>query len=213
MAHTYMPIGLSLKKRSCLVVGGGKVALRKIDALLDYDTDITVVAIEPHEKIEYYAEKGLVKLEKRAYRSPEAQSYGVVISASNDGAVNEAVHADCKKAGVPINVVDNPGLCDFIFPAVVRRDCISLAVSSDGKAPFLSSHLRLILENLFPENRWEKIAGLAADFRVQVHKRWPDDPEKRAAAIAKFLESDWKELLRSNTDEELCRLLDGMLDV
>ncbi|UCD94138.1 MAG: bifunctional precorrin-2 dehydrogenase/sirohydrochlorin ferrochelatase [Candidatus Zixiibacteriota bacterium] len=212
MAHAYMPIGLSLKKRSCLVVGGGKVALRKVNALLDYDTEVTIVAVEPHEKIEYFAAKGLVKLEKRAYQSPEAQSYGIVISASNDGAVNETVHADCKKAGVPINVVDNPGLCDFIFPAVVRRGCISVSVSSDGKAPFLSGHLKLILENLFSEARWEKIAGLAADFRARVHKRWPDDHEKRSAAIAKFLESDWKELLRSSTNQELSKLLDEMLD-
>ena len=213
MTYTYMPIGLSLKKRSCLVVGGGKVALRKVNALLDYDTEITVVAVEPHDKIAYYAGKGLIKLEKRAYQSPEAQSYGIVISASDDGTVNETVHADCKKAGVPINVVDNPGLCDFIFPAVVRRGCVSVAVSSDGKAPFLSGHLRLILESMFSEDRWEKIAGLAADFRVRVHKRWPEDPEKRGAAIAKFLESDWKELLRSSTDQELSRLLDEMLDV
>lgn len=212
MPNTYLPIAISLKMRSCLVVGGGKVALRKIDTLLDYGSDITVIAPEPHEKIEYYAGKGLLKLKKRAYKSSEAESFGIVISASNNHKINETVYDDCAKAGVPVNVVDNPRLCDFIFPAVVRRDCLTVAVSTDGKAPFLSGHLRLILENMFNESRWERIAGLASSFRKNVHKRWPDNAEKRGNCFGRFLDTDWQEILKEKDEKELQKLLDDMLE-
>jgi siroheme synthase-like protein len=210
MAHTYMPISISLKSRPCLVVGGGKVALRKIDNLLNYTAEITVIAPEVDDKIEYYASKRLLKLEKREYRPPEASQYGIVICASDDTETNKTVHDDCRMQGVPVNVVDNPSLCDFIFPAVVRRDCLSVAVSSDGKAPFLSGHIRLILENIFPEN-WTRIAKLAAEFRKRVMTRRADDPQKKTEAYGRFIEADWKSILKEKSSEDIDKMLDDML--
>jgi siroheme synthase-like protein len=212
MANKYLPIGISLKARACLVVGGGNVALRKIETLLEYDSQITVVAPEPLDKIEYYAGKEKLKLERRAYRSPEAQQYGIVISASDDNGVNEAVYEDCKGAGIPVNVVDNPAMCDVIFPAIIKRDCLTVAVSTDGKAPFLSGHLRLILEGVFPE-RWSKLAKLAARFRAKVQKQFKDQPERKAAALERFLNADWQALLKEKSgpqlEQELEKLLKG----
>ncbi len=212
MANQFLPICMSLKTRHCLVVGGGRVALRKIDTLLNYETDITVVAPEADEKIEYYASKKLLKLIKRKYQSPEASEYGLVISASDNMDVNRQVSEDCKKAGVPVNVVDKPSLCDFIFPAVIRRDCLTVAVASDGKAPFLSGHVRLILENIFPEN-WSKVARLAAAFRQKVQSRLKGDREKKTAAYGKFLEADWKAALKEKHGDEIEKMLDEMIEV
>ncbi len=194
------------------MVGGGNVALRKINTLLDYESQITVIAPDPVEKIEYYAQKGILKLEKRKYKAPEASSYGLAISASNDKTVNQLVAKDCRTAGVPVNVVDTPALCDFTFSAVVKRDCLTVAVSSDGKAPFLAGHLRLILENVFPEN-WNKIAKIAASFRKKVIRRWKNEPQKKMESYERFLNADWKTILKNMTDqeleEELNRLLEG----
>ena len=83
MTYKYMPISLSLADRACLVVGGGLVALRKVEGLLEYDTAITVVAPEVNEKLEYHAERGRITLEKREYRSPEAAAYGLVVAATD----------------------------------------------------------------------------------------------------------------------------------
>ncbi len=210
MANKYLPISISLKARPCLVVGGGSVALRKIETLLEYDSRITVVAPEPVDKIEYYAGKEKLKLERRAYRSPEAQQYGIVISASDDNDVNEAVYKDCKAAGIPVNVVDNPAMCDVIFPAVIKRDCLTVAVSTDGKAPFLSGHLRLILEGVFPE-RWSKLAKLAARFRAKVQKQFKDQPERKAAALERFLNADWQTLLKEKSGQQLEQELEKLL--
>lgn len=211
MANKYMPINISLEKRPCLIVGGGDVALRKIETLLDYQSDITVVAPKPVGKIEFFAEKGKLKLEKREYISGEASKYGIVISASDDKNVNQQVSQDCGEAGVPVNVVDNPSLCDFIFPAVLRRDILSVAVSSDGKAPFLSGQLRLILEDIFPE-RWKKIAAHAAKFRKMIMAKWKEHPEKKAQCYSNFLQADWKTILKEKSDQEIEEELERMAE-
>jgi siroheme synthase-like protein len=208
--HKYMPISVSLKDRPCLVVGGGLVALRKVESLLEYGTEITVVAPEVHEKLEYHAERQRITLEKRAYRSPESAAYGLVVCATDDADLNRRVYEDAREAGALVNVVDDPPHCDFIFPAVLRRGCLTAAISTDGKAPFVSGHLRLVLENIFPEH-WERLMRLAASFRNRVREQWADDPEKKSACYAEFLEADWKRMLKElNNDqieEELMRML------
>jgi len=212
MSYSYMPVSISMQNRKCLVVGGGRVALRKVDTLLNYEAEITVIAPELDKKIEYYAEKGMLKAEKRPYKPPEAALFGLVISASDDNDINKQVHDDCRGAGVPVNVVDNPPLCDFIFPAVVRRGCISVAVSSDGKAPFLSGHLRFILENMFEERRWNKISAYAAQFRKKVQKRWPDDSDKKTTCYGRFLDTDWKDIIMEKNAEEIEQMMDEMIE-
>ena len=212
MSYSYMPVSISMKDRKCLVVGGGRVALRKVETLLDYEAEITVIAPEVVDKIDFYAEKGVIKLEKRPYKSPEGALFGLVISASDDNELNKQVHDDCQSAGIPVNVVDNPPLCDFIFPAVVRRGCITVAVSSDGKAPFLSGHLRFIMENMFDEKRWNKIAAYAAQFRKKVQNRWPDDSDKKTGCYSRFLDTDWKDLVNEKSDEEIEKMMDEMIE-
>jgi siroheme synthase-like protein len=211
MSYKYLPINLSIRNRRVLVVGGGTVALRKVDTLLDYDAEITVIAPEPNDKIDYYASKNKITLHKRAYQSPEAADFDLVISASDDPVVNREVYDDSHGAGVLVNIVDNPPLCTFTFPATIRRDCLSLAISTDGKAPFLAAHLRLILEEFFPQH-WTKIARLAAEYRKLVQTRWGDDPDRRMAALERFLSADWKELIQEKDERELMDVLERLAD-
>ncbi|MEW6016214.1 MAG: bifunctional precorrin-2 dehydrogenase/sirohydrochlorin ferrochelatase [Candidatus Zixiibacteriota bacterium] len=211
MTYKYLPVSLSLEGKRCLVVGGGNVALRKIETLLEYNAALTVVAIEPVEKLNYYAEKGKLRLEKREYQSPEASRYDIVIAASDSLESNQVVARDCREAHVPINAVDNPDLCDFIFPAILRRDCLTVAVSTDGKAPFLSGHLRLILDSVFPE-RWAKIAHYAAQFRNMVFSRWKDNRTMKLKAYGRFLDADWKQMTNDLDDSQIEIALEKMLE-
>jgi siroheme synthase-like protein len=206
-----MPVGISLKKSRCLVVGGGTVALRKVDNLLNYASEVTVVAPEIHEKLDYYARRGLIKVEKREYKSPEAAQYGIVIAACDNKELNGKIYEDCRKSATLVNTVDNPALCDFIFPAVVQRDCLTIAVSSDGKAPFLAGNLKLILENIFPDH-WQKIASLAARFRKMVMDRWDDEIEKKNACYERFIAADWKTIIKEKNDHEIDNFISGMLE-
>lgn len=212
MSHKYLPISVSVKGRSCLVVGGGTIALRKVEALLDYDTEITVVAPEIHEKLDYHAGRGRIEVEKREYRSPEAAAFGLVISASDDGELNKKVYEDAKGSGALVNVVDDPPRCDFIFPAVLRRDCLTTAISTDGKAPFMSGHLRAVLENIFP-NHWDRVMKLATKYRIMVRDRWGSDADKKSACYAEFLDADWKRMLKEMNDEQIEAELERMLGI
>jgi len=206
-----MPLSLRMKGRKCLVVGGGKVALRKVESLLEHDTNITVVAPECENKLEYHANRGRIALEKREYRSPEASKYGLVISCTDDTDLNLQVSEDCRSAGVPVNVADAPDLCDFIFPSVVRRDCMTVAIATDGRVPFISGHLNLVLDTIFPKH-WEKLMKHATVFRKRVQERWAGDTEQKNACYGRFLDADWKRILESKTEEEVTRELDSMLE-
>lgn len=212
MKPSYMPISVSMRDRPCLVVGGGNIAVRKVENMLEYEAAIVVVAPEVDSKLEYHAERGRVKLEKRAYRSPEAGEYGIVICATDDRELNKQVYADAHERGVLVNVVDDPPLCDFIVPAVLRRDCLSVSITTDGKAPFMAGHLRAILDTIFPKH-WDRLMQLAADFRVRVRERWDDSSEKKALCYAEFLEADWKTMLKEKNDEQLEAELSRMLDL
>jgi len=212
MAHKYMPISVSLSDRACLVVGGGPIAVRKVEGLLEYATAITVVAPEVHDKLEYHAERGRITLEKREYRSPEAADYGLVVSATDDAELNRRVHEDAKGAGALVNVVDDPKHCDFIFPAVLRRDCLTAAISTDGKAPFVAGHLRLVLDNIFPKH-WTRLMKLAASFRKQVRSQWAGDARRQNACYTEFLEADWKTMLKELNDDQLAEELTRMLQI
>jgi siroheme synthase-like protein len=204
-----MPISVSMNNRPCLVVGGGTIALRKVENLLDYDTAITVVAPKVDDKLRYYADRGWITLEQREYRSPEAAAYGLVISATDDATLNKLVYDDAKGSGALVNVVDDPPHCDFIFPAVLRRDCLTVSVSTDGKAPFVSGHLRAILDSIFPEH-WERLMKVAASFRKRVMGKWTD-PEKKNACYADFLEADWKTILKEKNNAEIEETVEKML--
>jgi uroporphyrin-III C-methyltransferase/precorrin-2 dehydrogenase/sirohydrochlorin ferrochelatase len=205
-----MPISVSLKNRTCLVVGGGVVALRKVENLLDYRTDITVIAPEVDRKLAYFAEQERIKLEKRSYKSPEAAAYGLVIAATDDRPLNRRVSDDARGAGVLVNVADDPELCDFIFPSVVRRNFLTTAVSTDGQAPFMAGHLRGILNEIFPKH-WEKLMGHAATYRRMVRERYADNALKREYAFERFVEADWKKMLKELSAEEVEAALQSML--
>ncbi len=212
MKHKYMPVSVNLKDRNSLVVGGGKVALRKVDTLLDYDTKVTVIAPEVDPKLEMFAKQNKITLEKRRYNTPEAAGFGFVISASDDMDLNKQVSEDCRKAGVLVNVADAPALCDFIFPAVQRRDCLTVALSTDGKAPFMSAHLRPVLKDIFPKH-WEKLMQKAATFRTMVHKRWGDDTVRKNSSFETFVMSDWKTMLKEMSDDEIQFRLEQMMEL
>jgi siroheme synthase-like protein len=190
-----MPVSISLTDRPVLVVGGGAVALRKIETILEYGAKVTVVAPEADDKIKYFGESGRITLHLRNYQSPEAVEYHMIISASDDMEVNRKVSDDARGAGRLVNAVDAPALCDLIFPAVVRRDCLTTAISTDGQVPFMAGHVRKILDDIFPSH-WKKLMQQATKFRKLVIERWPDDNHMKMVCYTQFLEADWANLLK-----------------
>ena len=137
------PVNLVLQGRSCLVVGGGKVALRKIEGLLACGARVHVIAPEIDSEI-----KALPRItaDERPYRQGDVEGHRLVIAATDDSAVNEAVFLDADEAGVWVNGADDPAHCSFTLPSVVRRGSLLLTVSTGGRSPALATWLRGRLE-------------------------------------------------------------------
>jgi len=155
------PVMLSVRDRRCLVVGGGGVALRKVDGLLAEGARVTVVAPEVVEPLERLAREGRITLERRSYRRGEGTGYALVFATTDHPEVNRRVFDDASSAGVPVNVADVPELCTFHVPAVIRRGSLRVAIASEGEAPFAVRRLRQVLEKRFgPEwGEWMEAAG------------------------------------------------------
>lgn len=149
------PVQLLLADAPVLVVGGGTVAARKAAGLIAAGADVTVVA--PHVSPE--AEGLGARVERRSYAPGEAAHYRLVITATDDAAVNAEVAADATAAGVFVNSADDPANCTFTLPAIARRGPVTVAVASDGTSPLLSQALRDRFAALLDDD----VLALAAD--------------------------------------------------
>ena len=152
------PLFFKLEGRKVLIVGGGDVALRKADLLSRAGACITVVA--PDICVELQAllnnsKNAKANIEHHLIFEDYNKSYmtgaRVIIAGTDDEALNQQVHSDATELNIPVNVVDTPPLCDFIFPAIVDRNPIVIGISSNGKAPVLARLLRARLETLIPQ--------------------------------------------------------------
>lgn len=146
----YFPLFVSMEGRHCLVVGGGKVALRKVRALLEYGADLTLVAPKLHEELETMGRQGVIKIRKREFRKEDLEEISIVFAASSCEEVNQYCARLCREQGILVNVADVPKECDFYFPALVRRGDLVVGISTGGKSPAAAGRLRRELENYLP---------------------------------------------------------------
>ncbi|HEU5082600.1 MAG TPA: bifunctional precorrin-2 dehydrogenase/sirohydrochlorin ferrochelatase [Acidimicrobiales bacterium] len=143
-------MNLVLRGRSVLVVGGGPVATQKVEGLLEGGADtVLVVAPDVTDEIAAFGRDGLVGLERRPYRSPEAADHRLVVTATNDPAVNHQVFLDADAAGVWVNSADDPANCTFTLPARVRRGTLLVTIATGGRSPALATWLRRRFEAEF----------------------------------------------------------------
>lgn len=172
-------VALNVKNRKCLVVGGGLVALRKVEGLLAEGAAVTVVAREVVEPLSALENDHELQILRRPYEAGEAATYALVFAATDDRAVNRLVFEDGDAAGVWVNVADDPALCSFYLPARVRRGALEVFVASAGAAPFAVRRMRAFLERRFgPE--WAAWVEAAGRFRDAVRKRQlPRDESER----------------------------------
>ncbi len=161
------PVMLSLRGRRVLVVGGGEVALRKIEGILAEGALPRVIAPEVVAAIDELEGRGAIELRRRCYRPGDAAGFAIVFAATDDREVNARVFAEAREAGIWVNVADEPELCTFHLPARVQRGAMQLVVASAGGAPFVVRRLRQMLERRFgPE--WSAWMDAAARFRQAV---------------------------------------------
>jgi uroporphyrin-III C-methyltransferase/precorrin-2 dehydrogenase/sirohydrochlorin ferrochelatase len=158
------PVSLDVRNRRVLVVGGGGVALRKVQGLIEEGARVTVVAPEVVAPLTEMAERGEIVIEGRPYSGEADHSWTLVFAATDDRETNVRIFHDAEEAGVWCNVADDPELCSFHLPARVRRGPLQIAIGSAGEAPFVVRRLRQLLERrLGPE--WGEWLSSAARYR------------------------------------------------
>ena len=145
----YFPLSVDITDKNCVVVGGGNTAARKIGKLLLFNARVTVIAPFICNEI---AETKNITVKKRKFRDEDAEGAFLVVGAANDRNVNKHISQICREQNIPVNIVDDPSLCSFYFPAVVRKAPFTVAVSTDGEAPLIARFLREKIENQIDDN-------------------------------------------------------------
>lgn len=166
----YYPVFLEMKGRSCVVVGGGPVAERKVEGLLAAGARVTVVSPELTPGLAALKKEGRLQHVARAYREGDLAAYELAVVATDDGAVNAGVAREGRTRGVWVNAVDDPPNCDFILPSIIRRGDVVIAVSTGGASPALARRLREDLEAFLEEDS-ASLAGLLQDVRQDLRAR------------------------------------------
>jgi len=160
------PMFMKLAGKQCLVVGAGKVGEPKIGGLIDTGARIHVVAITASDQVREWADAGKIELELRAFSPSDLDGKFLAVVATASRSLNELVYREAQQRGVLCNVVDVPELCDFFYPAVVRRGDLQIAISTAGQSPSLAQKLRQQLERQFGEGYTAWVEQLGATRRL-----------------------------------------------
>lgn len=168
----YLPVAWRLQGNTALVVGGGEVALRKARLLARAGARLRVIAPEIEAELAELVEQGGGELLRETYRADALDGVSLAIGATDDMAINQQLHDDAGTRNIPVNVVDNPPLCTFIFPAIIDRDPILISISSGGASPVLARWLRAKIETMLPA-RLGELATLMGEYRARLAEKLP----------------------------------------
>ena len=144
--NPYYPVFLNLSGKKCVVAGGGQVALRKVTTLLQYGADVTVISPRLCKGMGELDCAGKIKVRRRSYQAGDLEGAYIAIIATGNRSINRQASLEAGLNKIPVNVVDDAGLSDFIVPSIVRRGSVSIAISTAGKSPALARKLRSKLE-------------------------------------------------------------------
>jgi uroporphyrin-III C-methyltransferase / precorrin-2 dehydrogenase / sirohydrochlorin ferrochelatase len=174
----YLPINIRLQGAAVTLVGGGSVATRKARLLLKAGAKLTVIAPLVCDELRGLLEQGKGQWQQRAYQQGDLAGATIVVAATNDSAVNKAVHDEAVANNTPVNVVDTPDLCTFIFPSIVDRSPLVIAVSSSGSSPVLARLWRRKVEAMIPA-AYGRLADWAGSMRGRVKAAIPEETARR----------------------------------
>ena len=192
----YFPINLSISDRKCTVFGGGKVAARKTLGLLECGAIVRVISPELVTELKTLVKKRLISWEQREYQPGDLAGSFLVIAATDNTLVQKEVYREAEENGQLVNVADVPELCNFILPASVKRNDLSISVSTAGKSPALARKIRQNLESIIGQE-YGVLADILGLLRQEVLKT--DRPhEENKVVFANLLHDDFADWIRES---------------
>ena len=207
----YLPLFHKVINQPVLIIGGGKVAYRRVKLLLEAGANVELVSIELLPELEQLLIINECKYTKRAVREDDVKAiYMFIIAATNDFDVNESIHAWSKALYVPVNVVTNQKLCDFIFPGIINRDPMKIAISNSGQSPVLTKLLKEQLDQYLPRD-YGDLSEFIGEYREKVSQKFPS-PKKRAEFWKAVINGTVGEAFSSGRQDEAKWLLEQAIN-
>jgi uroporphyrin-III C-methyltransferase/precorrin-2 dehydrogenase/sirohydrochlorin ferrochelatase len=204
----HFPVFLDLKDRQCLVIGGGTVASRKVKNLLNSAAKVTVISPQVSDELSKLADHGKIIIIEREYQTTDIAVAFLVVAATDNSEVNAQVAEQAHNANIMVNVADRAQLGSFIFPSIIDRSPVTIAVSTGGASPVLARQLRMKLETLVP-SACGRLAGITEEYREKVKQHLPES--KRKTFWENALRGPFAELVYAGQDHSARLLLDDLL--
>ncbi len=203
---------MELSKQSVLLIGGGEVAERKLDLLLKANAKLTIVSPKFTDYIEELisSNKNITSINDDYRKEYMKNTFSFVIAATNNESLNEDIAKQANKQGILVNVVDKPNICDFIFPSILERGPITVAVSTGGSSPVLARMLRTKLETMIP-GAYGRLAKIISDNRIPVRKKLINSQSNRIF-WEEMLNGKFVELVLSDQDDAAVKYLNQEID-
>jgi precorrin-2 dehydrogenase/sirohydrochlorin ferrochelatase len=185
LINEFFPVFLNLKNKLCIVIGGGKVAERKVENLLTSQAKVKVISPEVTLKLKKLAEEGKIEWERRVYKKGDLDSAWLVIAATDNPEIQKEIFKEAEEKRIFCNVVDVPELCSFIVPSTIRRGLLTIAISTSGVSPAVARRLRETLEEIIGEE-YVLYVELMKDLRKQILNLnlSPEEKEEKLQKLA-----------------------------
>ena len=187
------PVCLNIEGKECIVVGGGSVAERKVMTLIESGAEVTVISPYLTSKLQELVEEKNIRHISSIYADEFIERPFLIIAATDDQDTNRKVYQYAKTNNILVNVVDDPELCTFLAPAIVRRGDLTISVSTSGKSPLLSRRIKEDIESKYgPE--YAELVRLMGEMRSEIIVKYSSSKD-RLKAFSKILDSDILDIL------------------
>jgi precorrin-2 dehydrogenase / sirohydrochlorin ferrochelatase len=203
--RVYYPVFLDITDKKCLVVGGGKVAERKVTLLLQFNIHVIVVSPVMTKALLKLGEESKIEYSQRTYTAKDLDNIALVFACTDNNAINNKIRKEAAHKNIPVNVVDSPDMCDFIVPSIVKKGDLMIAISTSGELPLLSKKLRQKIEEVVTDDYLEYL-HIMGEFRRSLMKSVKEG-RRRAMIMEDIGKMDIREVIATGLSEIKKRVL------
>lgn len=184
---SYFPMFYSLNNKKILLIGAGKIASKKLEKLLDFTENISIIALDIDESILEKTKKYNLNIIKKSYEKADIKGFDIVISTVDDLSLQKSIYFECKEEKILYNCVDLQECCDFLFPSYIKDGDLTIAISTNGSSPSFSKSLKKYFKDLLPSD----VSIFLSKMRV-LRSKMPKGKERMI-----FLDKKVKEYMKS----------------
>lgn len=186
----FLPVMINIKRKKITIVGGGKIAYRKVKKLLDYDSKVTVIS--PQFIDDFNRINNQIEIINKCYNSKLIEDSFLVYAATSSETVNKEINKFCKENNILCNVVDDFEISDFITPSLIKRGDLNISVSTSGKSPSLTSKIIKDLKKIYTEE-FDEYLKFLGELRIIVKEKC-DDAERKKTILNEAINLNIHEL-------------------